>query len=265
MINEFVTARKVASVIGEACFMKGSPPMDLFERCGLLLEQIADRVAPGVLAEARSYGADGEWEAALITIGNTGVEVSPEEQDLLNHLLAELAEPPEYVAVRDLERQRELVVHPSHYQYYVRDFDCEYDPLVAPLEDDELVSVHMDRRLVQVHTGMYGFDLPLAVEILDAEPGADLAPWDEISEASAILTGRELLVESILTGRPADRFRLPAEPDQTRSYRVRVHATGRAEAAQAVHVSAENGDQLIERHLIQVWAAPVEPLKTWKP
>jgi hypothetical protein len=43
--------------------------MDLFERCGLLLEQIADRVTPGVLAEARSYGADGEWEAALITIG----------------------------------------------------------------------------------------------------------------------------------------------------------------------------------------------------
>ena len=52
--------------------------MDLSERCGLLLEQIADRVTPGVLAEARSYGADGEWEAALITIGNTGVEVSDE-------------------------------------------------------------------------------------------------------------------------------------------------------------------------------------------
>ena len=239
--------------------------MDLFERCRLLLEQIADRVPPGVLAEARSYGADGEWEAALIIIGNAGVEVSPEEQDLRNDLLAELAEAPEHLAVRDLEPRRELVMHPSHYQYHVRDFDCEYDPLVAPLEDDELISVHAGRHLVHVHTGMYGFDLPLTVEILDAEPAADLAAWDEISEASAVLTGQELLVEPILASLPTHRFPLPAEPGQTRSYRVRVHATGRAEAARAVHVSAEKGDGLIERHLIQVWAAPAEPLKTWKP
>jgi hypothetical protein len=76
--------------------------------------------------------------------------------------------------------------------------DCEHDPGVAPLEEDGLVSVHAARHLVHVHPGMYGFDLPLTVEILDAEPTADLAAWQEVSEASAVLTGPELLIESIL-------------------------------------------------------------------
>ena len=236
--------------------------MDLFDRCRLLLDRIADRVPADVLAEARSYGADGEWEAALIFVMNTGVEVSPEEEDLRNELLAELADAPQDEA--PLERRREFLVHPSHSQYYVRDWDCEYYPELAPLEEDELISVHADRHLVQVITGMYGFDLPLTVEILDAEPSADLAAWQEVSEATAVLTGPELLIESILINQ-ADRFPLPAGPDQTSSYRVRVHARGRAEAAEAVHVSADNGDPLIERHLIQVWPAPIEPLKTWKP
>jgi hypothetical protein len=155
-------------------------------------------------------------------------------------------------------------VHPSHSQYYVGDWDCEYYPELAPLEEDEFISVHADRHLIQVITGMYGFDLPLTVEILDAEPSADLAAWQEVSEATAVLTGPELFITSVEIN-PVDRFPLPAGPDQTSSYRVRVHATGRAEAAKAVHVSASNGDPLIERHLIQVWPAPIEPLKTWKP
>lgn len=238
--------------------------MDLFERCRLLLEQIADRVPPDVLAKARSYGDIGEWETALIATINAGVEVSTEEQDLRNDLLAELAPAPAYIPVHELEWRRELLVHPSHHQYYVRDWDCEYDPLAAPLEKDRLISVHADRHLVYVHTGMYGFDLPLTVEILDAEPPADLAAWPEVSEATAVFTGQELLIESMVYNQ-ADRFPLPAWSDETRSYRVRVHATGRAEAAEAVHVSAESGDPLIERHFIQVWPAPAEPLKTWKP
>jgi hypothetical protein len=238
--------------------------MELFDRCRFLLDQLADRVPPDVLAEARSYGADGEWEAALITVGNAGVEVSLGEQDLRNDLLDKLAEARQGTAERDLERRRELLAHPSHHQYYVRDWDCEYDPEVAPLEGDELISVHAARHLVQVHTGMYGFDLPLTVETLDAEPAADLAAWQEVSEATAAFTGPVLLIESILTGQ-ADRLPLPAEPEQTRSYRVRVHARGRAEAAAAEHVSADRGDPLPERHLIQVWPAPPESLRTWKP
>jgi hypothetical protein len=35
-----------------------------------------------------------------------------------------------------------------------------------------------------------------------------------------------------------------------------------AEAAEAVHIGADDGDPIIERHLIQVWPAPVEQLKT---
>jgi hypothetical protein len=235
--------------------------MDLSDRCRLLLDRIADRLPPDVLAEARSYGADGEWEAALIATINTGIEVSPEEEDLCNELLAELADP-----LRDeapLERRRELLAHPSYSQYYLQDFDCEYDFEVAPLEEDELISVRADRHLVQVLTGMWGFDLPLTVEILDAEPAADLDAWPEVSEATAILTGPVLLIA--YDPERVDRFPLPAGPDQTSSYRVRVHATGRAEAAEAVHVSADDGDPLVERHLIQVWPAPIEPLKTWKP
>jgi hypothetical protein len=238
--------------------------MDLFDRCRLLLDGIADRVPPSVLATVRSYGADGEWEAALITVMSTGIEVSSEEESQLNDLLAQLARAPLDTAGSELERRREFLVHPSHYQYYLRDSGAEHDPQVAPLEDDELVSVRAARRLVQVRTGMYGFDLPLTVEILDAEPAADLAAWQDVTEASAVLTGPVLLIESILTDQ-LDRFPLPAEPGQARCYRVRVHATGRAKAGEAVHVSADSGDPLVERHLIQVWPAPAEPLKTWKP
>jgi hypothetical protein len=111
---------------------------------------------------------------------------------------------------------------------------------------------------------MYGFDLPLTVEILDAEPSADLAAWQEVSEATAVLTGPELTVTSVEMDQ-VDVFPLPAGPDQTRSYRVRVHATGRTEGREAVHISADSGDPLVESHLIQVWPAPVGPLKTWKP
>jgi hypothetical protein len=234
--------------------------VDLFDRCRLLLDRIADRLPPDVLAEVRAYGADGEWEAALITTINAGVEVSREEEDLRNELLAELADPPRDEA--PLKRRRELLAHPSHFQYYVRDWDCEYYPAVAPVEEDELISVHADRHLIKVTTGMYGFDLPLTVEILDAEPAPDFASWQEVSEATAVLTGPVLLIE--YDPERADRFPLPAGPDQTSPYRVRVHAGGRAEAREAVHVSADKGDPLVERHLIQVWPAPLEPLKTWK-
>jgi hypothetical protein len=239
--------------------------MDLPERCRLLLEQIADRVPPDVLAEARSYGAAGEWEAALIATGNADVEVSPQEQDRRNDLLAQLSQPPEDVPAQYLERRREFLVHPSHYQYYVRDYDCDYDPMIAPLEEDGLISVRAARHLVHVRTGMYGFDLPLTVEVLDTEPEVGLAGWQEVSEATAALTGQVLIIESILSPRPAERLPLPARPNETRSYRVRVHATGRAEAFKASAIVAEDGDPLIERHLIQLWPAPPGPFRTWKP
>jgi hypothetical protein len=235
--------------------------MDLFDRCRLLLDRIADRVPADVLAEARSYGADGEWEAALIFVMNTGVEVSTEELDLCNELLDELAGPPPDKA--PLERRREFLAQPTHQQYYLRDLDCEFYPNLAPLEEDALISVHADRHMIRVITGMYGFDLPLTVEVLDAEPAADLATWQEVSEASVVLTGPELTITSVEMDQ-VDDFPLPAGPDQTRSYRVRVHAKGRDEAREAVHISADNGDPLVESHLIQVWPAPVEPLKTWK-
>jgi hypothetical protein len=235
--------------------------MDLFDRCRLLLDRIADRVPPDVLAEARSYGADGEWEAALITVMNTGIYLGREEEDLCNELFAELVEaPPDKTP---LERRRELMAHVSHSQYYLQDEDCEYYPAVAPLEEDELISVHADRHMIMVTTGMYGFDLPLTVEILDAEPSAVLTAWQEVSEATALLTGPTLFIQNILVNQ-VDEFPLPAGPDQTCTYRVRVHATGRAEAREAVHVSAGEGDPLVESHLIQVWPAPIEPLKTWK-
>jgi len=241
--------------------------MDLSGRCRLLLDRIADRVPADVLAEARSWGADDEWEDALISVINAGVEVSRDEEDTLNELLEELArtrtrEP----AIADHESgwRHELMVHPSHYQYYLSEEDCEHDPEAAPLEEDDLVSVRSARHLLKVQTGMYGFDLPLTVEILDTEPPADLAAWPEVSEASVILTGPALLIESIGRG-PSDRLPLPARPGQTPAYRVRVHATGRDEAEEAVHISAEDGDPLAERHLIKLWPAPVQPLKTLKP
>ncbi|HEY7265220.1 MAG TPA: hypothetical protein VH589_27545 [Trebonia sp.] len=239
--------------------------MDLSDRCRLLLNRIADRVPADVLAEARSYGADGEWEAALIAVINLGVEVSADEEDLLNELLAELAGTRE-PAVRTYAAgcRHDLMVHPSHYQYYLRDEACEYDPEAAPLEEDDLVAVCAAQHLLKVHTGMYGFDLPLTVEPLDAEPPADLDAWPEVSEVSVILAGPALLIESVLTG-TTDQFPLPGHPSQTRTYHVRIHATGRDEAAEAVHVSTENGDPLTERHLIQLWPAPVQPLKTLKP
>jgi hypothetical protein len=88
------------------------------------------------VAEARSYGADGEWEAALVAVINVGVEVSADEEDLLNEPLAGLAGTREpAVRTHAAGCRHDLMVHPSHYQYY--DKDCEYDPEAAPLEEDD--------------------------------------------------------------------------------------------------------------------------------
>jgi hypothetical protein len=241
--------------------MRETVTMDLPGRCRVLLERIADRVPPDVLAEARSYGDDGEWEAALILIGNTGVYFGREEEDLLNELLSELAGPPPEHG--PLQRRREFLVHPSHFQYWLVDEDFDYYPEVAPLEKDELISVDADRHMINVTTGMNGFDLPLTVEILDAMPALDLGAWEEVSEATADLTGPVLYIAQIEMSQ-SEEFPLPAEPEQTRSYRFRVHANGRAGAREAGLISVDEGDALLESHLIQVWPAPLEPLKTWK-
>ncbi|MDL4817216.1 hypothetical protein [Actinomadura opuntiae] len=63
-----------------------------------------------------------------------------------------------------------------------------------------------------------------------------------------------------------------AGTEQQDMYRIRLHAVGRRQAAEVEHVSVADsvgdglgdGGQAIERHLIQLWPAPLEPAQWLK-
>ncbi|MFP3966462.1 hypothetical protein SMC26_29415 [Actinomadura fulvescens] len=148
------------------------------------------------------------------------------------------------------------LVKPDHHQYWLRD-DVEWD--AETLHDNEipgafpLVALDASGHMAAVLTGMYGFDLPLTVEVWSRRPEPDLTGWEEAIEFSLTL-GQDAYVESLFSDSGLD-LRLPEDG----SYRVRLHATGRQAATERQHISVEQGDELVEKHLIQLWVAPSAP------
>lgn len=156
-------------------------------------------------------------------------------------------------------RQESILSCISHSQYWLGRWDESVDDLYLDrLYDydgplcDLVYLLPADRRLIIVQTGIYGFDLPITVEIHREAPKPSLDAWDEAAELSAYLD-RDTAVVSSLDGRDPLDLALPS----TGPYRVRLHTRGRAEGEEVQHVSASDADDLVERHLLQIWPSPV--------
>lgn len=164
------------------------------------------------------------------------------------------------------------LVKADHHQYWLRD---EVDPDVDTLYDNydpgthPLVAIDDSRHLACIQTGMYGFDLPVMVEVWKRPPEPDLDVWEEVIEFSLLL-GEGAYVASLLTEDSIVGFDLPTSGKGapgtalTNSYRIRLHATGRKQAEELEHISLDDGDEPVEKHLIQIWAAPPESVRWLK-
>jgi hypothetical protein len=146
----------------------------------------------------------------------------------------------------------------SHSQYYLEGgYGERGEPPFAG--GNGLIWVSDDRSAAVVMTGIEDGDLPVTVEILEAEPPQDLADWDEVVEVSLIFTGDTLALSTVPDVDSPTKLTLPATQEQTQSYRVRVHARGRDEGAEAGMVFADEGDVLVEDHRVSLWPAPPAP------
>ncbi|MFI6522641.1 hypothetical protein ACIBF1_44310 [Spirillospora sp. NPDC050679] len=187
------------------------------------------------------------------------------------------ADDPHHRDVRDVRGLGEgavfsQIVHPDHHQYWLvadrtePNLDTLYDNGAG---DDPLVAVDDSGRMACIFTGIYGFDLPLTVQVHPRRPEPDLDPWQEVVEFSLLADGDRMTVVSILADDGHLDIPLPTPPGtgtgtgssepKTSCYRVRLHANGRRHGTEVEHVSLEDGDDLVEQHLLQVWPAPAQP------
>ncbi|GAA0965527.1 hypothetical protein [Actinocorallia libanotica] len=159
-----------------------------------------------------------------------------------------------------MTRQR-LRVHVEYYQYLLAPLDADIgDP---DYTGNGLVWVNEESGAIVISTGLDTGDLDLEVQVVEAAPPLDTGGWDEVVETSAVLTGTSLFIGGPTDDDPQE-IPLPAEEDQARSYRVRVHARGRDAGRKAGYIRAEAGDALLEYHRIVLWPAspaPEEPIK----
>jgi hypothetical protein len=167
----------------------------------------------------------------------------------------------------------------EYHQYWLGD---SVTPDVATLYANDLpgarplVALDDSGRLACVHTGMYGFDLPLTVQVWPHRPEPDLTGWEEVLEFSLRLEDDTSSIQSLarpdggLTFAPPDS---ETDAQAGTEYRVRLHTTGRQQATDVEHVSLSDEGEAIEQHLIQLWAEPAKPAQwlkelnwpTWTP
>jgi hypothetical protein len=105
--------------------------------------------------------------------------------------------------------------------------------------------------MAAIFTGQADSIVEVVRDILPAEPEPELDDWEEIAEISMIFIGPDLGCNFLDQSAPPGYEYLPAEPSQSRTYRVRVSVTGR-------HRHHELTDRTLgdhrhaERHMIQI-------------
>lgn len=155
-----------------------------------------------------------------------------------------------------LDQQRGTV----HIAYQT--YNLHADEVFDPPEDLEEVPANglatAAPDYLRVTTGVHTGDVLLTVETWSQEPPPQLEPWDDVVELPFhSTTGDARIVDEWTDTPPAIDVNIAfAGPGQ---YRLRVHARGRDAGYEADVVSADAGDELVEEHLIQIWAAPAAP------
>ncbi|SEL81534.1 hypothetical protein [Rhodococcus maanshanensis] len=136
----------------------------------------------------------------------------------------------------------------DYFQFYLQDEATDGD--LSDAWTDEAVA-----RMLAVGDGAVGvgtarnMDVPVTVELLDAEPALDLADWDHATECSLQVRGDKLVIAGCTDYLP-DAARIPIAPG---SYRVRVYYGG-------LDTLSEDGLEGDDRYHLRLWpAAPIAP------
>jgi hypothetical protein len=107
-----------------------------------------------------------------------------------------------------------------------------------------------------VMTGQDDGDIALNVEALATRPPAELTGWDDVVEICLTLIGNTLAITPPTSYEPSAEVLLPATAGQQCTYRLRLHTRGRDQAREQGPVYAEDGDAMLEHHLLLIWPAP---------
>jgi hypothetical protein len=145
-------------------------------------------------------------------------------------------------------RRIEYELFADYFQFYLQDESAEGN--LGESWNEEAVA-----RLLAIAPGTVGvgtvrnMNVPVTVEILDAEPACDLDPWDHVTECSLdVPTGRIVIAGCTDYFPDAARIEVPAG-----TYRVRV-------SYGSLNTLSEDGLDGEDRYLVHLWqGSPTEP------
>ncbi len=148
-----------------------------------------------------------------------------------------------------------LRINARYGQYFIEGRNCDVGS-PTPQGGNGLIWVTHGAAAIQ--TGLDTGDLPLTVTVTDQEPPLEADEWEEIVEVSMVIPGNGLAVYAP-GDLPEAGVGLPAGEDETRAWRLRVHARGRDAGRDAEFIDADAGEEMVEEHAIQLWPAPPAP------
>ncbi|MFE6682586.1 hypothetical protein [Streptomyces sp. NPDC057729] len=151
-------------------------------------------------------------------------------------------------------------VRVSHHQYVLLDTDAqEPDQDIDDwLAGSGLVYVNAEATYATVLTGTSYGDVDVVFDVTVGEPPLSCEGWDEVVEVSLYFPSEGPLVGDPLS---EDLVEVPllGEEGEYQWWRFRIHARGRDAASAVGDIYAEEGDTVLEQHLVQIWAAPQAP------
>ncbi|WP_433177351.1 hypothetical protein [Actinoallomurus sp. CA-150999] len=151
---------------------------------------------------------------------------------------------------------RALQVEVSHGQYILQGPDAQ---LGNPVFKGGNGLVWAGEGTAVVMTGQDDGTIALTIDTLAVEPEPSLEGWDDVVDTSITITGDTLTIYGPVYLDDATVIPLPATTAQTGTYRLRVHVRGRDEGREAGEVYADEGEQILEHHLVLIWPAPHAP------
>ncbi|MFJ8856475.1 hypothetical protein [Streptomyces sp. NPDC102437] len=151
-------------------------------------------------------------------------------------------------------------VQVSHHQYVLLDTDAEEpdQDIDDTLAGNGLVYLNTESTYATVLTGTSYGDVDVVFDVTASEPPLSVDGWDEVVEVSMYFPAEGPLVGDPLS---EDLVEVPllGDEEEYQWWRVRIHARGRDAASAAGDICADEGDTVLEQHLVQIWAASQAP------
>lgn len=142
-----------------------------------------------------------------------------------------------------------LRTNAAYHQYWLEWGSWDADP--PPIRSGNGLVWASEGRIV-VFTGVDSGDVPLTVTLSDAAPPADPSTWDEVVEVSSVINAASVSV----TAPDAIHIGEVPLPEGPGVYRLRFHARGRDAGEEAEFIDADQGEEMVEEHMIILWKAP---------